>query len=378
MPAMSEKRDYYEILGVSRDATEKEIAEAYRKLALKYHPDRNPGDEEAVNKFKEASEAFEVLSNPEKRAMYDRYGHAGLSGAYQPHEFRDVSEIFDLFSNFFGDDLFGDIFGGFGRGRRPRRGDDIICELTLELHEAALGTTKSVTFERHTICGRCRGTGARPGTQPERCRYCGGRGRVGQSAGFITIQTTCPACQGRGVVIRENCPECRGKGVVREVVTREVRIPPGVDQNTRLRLQGEGELSLDGGPRGDCYCLIRIKEHPLFKRDGANLVCRIPISYAQAALGATIEVPTLDGPETLTIPPGTQSEQVFVLPGKGMPTRSRHRGNLLVQVYIEVPKKLTPKHERLLRELAELENNEVLPERKSFFAKRKEYFAGGS
>lgn len=376
MPTMSEKRDYYEVLGISRNATEKEIAEAYRKLALKYHPDRNPGDEEAVNKFKEASEAFEVLSNPEKRAVYDRYGHAGLSGAYQPHEFRDVSEIFDLFSNLFTDDLFGDIFGGFGRRRRPRRGDDIICELTLELHEAAQGVTKSVTFERHEICQHCRGSGARPGTRPEPCRYCGGRGRVSQTAGFFSIQTGCPACQGRGVIIREKCSECRGNGAVLERVTREIRIPPGVDQNTRLRLQGEGELSPEGGPRGDCYCLIRIKDHPLFKRDGADLICRIPISYTQAALGATIEVPTLNGPETLTIPPGTQSDQVFVLPGKGMPTRSRHRGNLLVQVYVEVPKKLSSRYERLLRELAELENNEVLPERKSFFSKLKEYLSG--
>lgn len=376
---MSEKRDYYEILGVPRNATEKEIAEAYRKLALKYHPDRNPGDQDAVEKFKEASEAFEVLSNPEKRAMYDRYGHAGLSGAYQPREFHDVGEIFDLFSSLFGDDFFGEIFGGFGRRpRAARKGRDIVCEITLDLHEVAFGTTKTVSFQRHEICSRCHGSGARPGTHPEMCRYCGGRGRITQSAGFLTIQTDCPACQGRGQTIREVCPECRGGGVVLETVSREIRIPPGVDQNTRLRLPGEGELSPDGGPRGDCYCVVRIREHPIFKRDGTNLLCRVPISYTQAALGATIEIPTLDGHETLTIPPGTQNGTVFTLPGKGLPSRSRRRGDLLVEVYIEVPKRLTPKYERLLRELAELENHEVLPERKSFFSKLKDYLAGRS
>jgi molecular chaperone DnaJ len=379
MATMSEKRDYYEILGVSRNATDKEIADAYRKLALKYHPDRNPGDPDAVEKFKEASEAFEVLSNPEKRAVYDRYGHAGLSGAYQPREFHDVSEIFDLFSSFFGDDLFGDIFGGFGRRRRAvRKGEDILCEVTLDLWEVAHGATKTVSIERHAVCSRCQGSGARPGTRPEVCRYCGGRGRVSQSAGFITIQTDCPACQGAGQTIRDPCPECRGRGVVRETVTREVRIPPGVDENTRLRLAGEGEISLTGGPRGDCYCVVRIKEHPIFRREGANLVCRVPISYSQAVLGATVEIPTLEGHDTLTIPPGTQSGAVFVLSGRGLPTRSRRRGDLIVEVYIEVPKKISPQYERLIRELAELEHTEVLPERKSFFAKIKEYLGGRS
>lgn len=380
MATMSEKRDYYEVLGVSRNASDKEIADAYRKLALKYHPDRNPGDPEAVEKFKEAAEAFEVLSNPEKRAIYDRYGHAGLSGAYQPREFQDVSEIFDVFSSFFGEDLFRDIFGGgFGpRSRASRRGRDIVAEISLDLHEVAFGTTKSVSFQRHEICSRCQGSGAKPGTRPEVCRYCGGRGRITQSAGFFTIQTDCPACQGRGQMIRDTCPECRGQGVVLETVSRQIQVPAGVDQNTRLRLRGEGELSPDGGPRGDLYCVVRIKDHPIFKRDGANLICRVPISYTQACLGAVIDIPTLEGQESLTIPPGTQNGAVFVLSGKGLPSRSRRRGDLLVEVYIEVPKKLSARYEKLLRELAELENNEVLPEQKSFFSKIRDYLAGRS
>lgn len=375
MPTMSNKRDYYDVLGVKRDASDREIADAYRKLAMKYHPDRNPGNEDAANKFKEASEAFEVLSNPEKRSVYDRYGHTGLSGQYQPHEFGDVGDIFDLFGRAFFEEFFGD-FGS--RRRAPRRGQDIVCEVTLELQEAAHGATKEITFPRHKVCPQCHGSGARPGTRPEVCRYCGGRGQVMQTNGFFTIRTTCPACHGRGEMIRERCPECRGEGAVVEEVTRAISIPPGVDQNTRLRLQGEGELSPEGGPRGDCYCVIHIKDHPFFKREGADLICRVPITYTQAVLGASIQVPTLDGPETLTIPPGTQSEQIFTLRGKGMPTRSKRRGNLLVQVYIEVPQKISSGYDKLLRELAEVEKSEVLPERKSFFAKLREYFTGQS
>lgn len=376
MATMSQKKDYYQVLGVSRSSSDKEIADAYRKLALKYHPDRNPGDEEAVAKFKEAAEAFEVLSNPEKRAAYDRYGHAGLSGNYQAHQFRDINEIFSAFGDIFGDGIFGEIFGGMGGRSRPRRGEDILCEISLDLQEAAEGVSKTVRFRRHEICGTCHGSGAKPGTKPETCQYCGGRGRIMQSAGFFSLQTTCPACGGRGVTIAHPCPQCHGKGAVMETVSREVNIPPGVDSSTRLRLQGEGELSPNGGARGDCYVLLQVREHPLFKRDGQNLICRVPITYTQAALGADIEVPTLNGPENLQIPPGTQSEEVFVLRGKGMPNmRSRRKGDLLVQVFIEVPKSLSPKHEKLLRELAEIENADVMPRRKDFFGMIKELFS---
>jgi len=376
MAVMAAKRDYYEVLGVDRSATEKEISEAYRKLALKYHPDRNPGDEEAVKRFKEAAEAFEVLNNPEKRARYDRYGHAGLEQAGGMPEFRDVNDIFAAFSDIFGDSLFGGIFGGGGRSG-PRRGAHVRCELTIDLVEAAHGATRNVEFERHELCDECGGSGARRGTQPEKCRYCGGRGKVVQSAGVFSIQTTCPACHGEGVMIREPCPRCRGAGFVLRRVVREVRIPPGVDTGTRLRLQGEGEPSPHGGPRGDCYCFITVREHPLFQRNGVDLICQVPITYPQAALGAKVNVPTLDGQEDLEIPAGTQSGDVFRIRGKGMPElQSRRRGDLIVQVYVEVPKRLAPEHERLLRELAEIENVHVSPQRKSFFSKVKEYFQG--
>ncbi len=373
---MAAKRDYYEVLGVDRSAAEKEISDAYRKLALKYHPDRNPSDEEAVKRFKEAAEAFEVLNHADKRARYDRYGHAGLEGAGGVPEFRDVNDIFAAFSDIFGDSLFGEMFGGGGRGR-ARRGANVRCGVTLDLNEAARGATKNVQFDRHEACEACHGSGAKPGTHPEKCRYCGGRGKVVQSAGVFSIQTTCPSCHGEGSVIRDPCPKCHGSGYVLGRVTREVKIPPGVDNNTRLRLQAEGEPSPHGGPRGDCYCFISVREHPLFQRNGRDLVCQVPITYSQAALGAKVEVPSLDGREEFEVPAGTQSGDVFRLRGKGMPdVQSRHRGDLMVQVYVEVPKRLAPEHQRVLRELAEIENVHVSPQRKSFVSKLKEYFQG--
>ncbi len=372
---MAEKRDYYEVLGVERDAGEARLSEAYRRLALKYHPDRNPGDDEAVVKFKEAAEAFEVLSHPEKRARYDRYGHAGL-GASEP-QFRDVSDIFSAFGDIFGQGFFGEFFGGGrGQGARVRKGADIRCELTLDLMEAAKGTVKVVRYLRHTRCETCGGSGAKPGAGAERCRYCGGRGRVVQSTGIFSLQTTCPSCHGAGQVIRDPCRECSGTGYVRKRVTRKVDIPAGIDERTQLRLPGEGEPSPDGGPPGDCYCFVRITDHPLFQRRGHDLFCEVPISYSQAALGATIEVPTLDGRESLAIPAGTQNAGVFTLKGRGMPDpRSHGRGNLLVHVHVEVSRSLTPEHEALLRRLAEIENAQVSPARKSFFEKLKELFS---
>jgi len=370
---MAEKRDYYEILGVDRSATESQLSEAYRKLALRYHPDRNPGDEDAVNKFKEAAEAFEVLNNAEKRQLYDQYGHAGLNGAGggQPH-FHDVGDIFSAFG-----DIFGDIFGGTTRGRRVRRGADIRCDVLIDLLEAAHGTTKEVHFQRHEACTTCDGTGAKPGTKPQFCPYCGGKGRVVQSTGIFSMQTTCPSCHGAGKVIEHPCSDCQGSGFVPKKVTRRVTFPAGVDNETQLRLQGEGEPNPDGGPPGDCYCFIRVKKHPLFERRGQHLVCQVPIAYAQAALGATIEVPTLDGKEEVTIKAGTQTGEVLNLKGRGMPDpRHRGRGDLLIQVHIEVPKKIDTKHKEILRQLAEVENANVSPERKSFFDQVKEYFTG--
>lgn len=375
MTTMAEKRDYYEVLGVAKSASEKEIAEAYRKLALRFHPDRNPGDDEAIVKFKEAAEAFEVLNHADKRARYDRYGHAGVEGG-APH-FHDVGDIFQAFGDIFGDSLFGDLFGGGrgGRGRRAHRGGDVRCDITLDLVEAAQGTAKVVQFQRRQKCDTCGGSGARAGSQPERCPYCGGKGRVVQSTGIFSLQTPCPSCHGAGSVVRHPCVDCGGAGSVPRRVTRKVNVPAGVDDQTQLRLQGEGEPSPDGGPPGDCFCFIRVTEHPLFQRQGQHLVCQIPISYPQAALGATLEVPTLDGSEKLEIPGGTQTGDVFTLKGRGMPDpRYRGRGDLLVQVHVEVPKKLSTEHEETLRKLAEIENAHVSPKRKSFFEKVKNYF----
>lgn len=376
MATMAEKRDYYEVLGVGGSATDGEISEAYRKLALKYHPDRNPGDQDAVARFKEAAEAFEVLSNPEKRARYDRYGHAGLEGIAggAPH-FRDVSDIFEAFGDVFGD-FFG--MGRRSRGRRVHRGTDIRCEVALDLIEAAHGTAKVVRFQRHEKCDTCGGSGAKPGTRPESCPYCGGRGRVVQATGIFSMQTTCPSCHGSGSVIRHPCSTCRGGGFVPKRVTRKVIIPAGVDDQSTLRLAEEGEPSPDGGPPGDCYCFIRVAEHPLFERNGQHVICQVPISYTQAALGAKIEVPTLDGREEIEIPAGTQNGEIFRLKGRGMPHPRYHtRGDLLVQIHVEVARKLDVEHEKILRKLAEYEERDVTPEQKSFFKKLKKYFQSG-
>jgi len=375
MVTMAVKRDYYEVLEVERSATDREISEAYRRLALQYHPDRNPGDEEAVARFKEAAEAFEVLSNPDKRNRYDRFGHAGLEGpgGGAPH-FRDISDIFDAFGDIFGGGLFGDFFGE-GRRRRVRRGANVRSDITLDLFEAAKGCTKSIRFQRHEPCAPCKGTGAKPGTRPEPCGYCGGKGRVFQSTGIFAVQSTCPSCRGSGTVIKEPCVSCRGTGFLLKDVVHEIRIPAGVDDQTRLRLQGEGEPGPNGGPPGDCYCVITVKKHPLFDREGQHLICQVPISYSQAALGATIEVPTLDGPRELAVPPGTQTAEVFKMKGLGMPDpRYRGRGDLLVQVHIDVPKKLGAEHEATLRKLAQIEHTNVSPKRKGFFEKLRECF----
>lgn len=368
---MAATRDYYEVLGVERSASGDVIASAYRKLAIKYHPDKNPGDEEAISRFKECAEAFEVLSDAEKRSRYDRFGHAGVNGTgHAGGGFRDVEDIFSAFG-----DLFGDLFGGGGGRGRARAGRDVRCDLTLTLHEAALGVTKRVEFQRHESCEACSGSGAAPGSAKQTCGTCRGHGRVIQSAGIVRMQTTCPRCRGAGTTVENPCRECRGAGQRLKRVVTEVQIPPGVDDGMRVRIQGEGEPGPDGGPRGDCYCFISVLTHPLFEREGQHLVCRVPITYTQAALGAEIEVPTLQGKGNVTIPPGTPSGEVFRLNGKGVPDpRRRGLGDLIVQVVIEVPKKLSGEEEALLRKLAKLEHKNVAPERKSFFAKLREYF----
>lgn len=370
---MATQRCYYEVLNVSKDADEGTISTSYRKLAIKYHPDKNPGDEEAIARFKEAAEAFEVLNDSEKRSRYDRFGHAGVNGqGHAGSGFGDVEDIFSAFG-----DMFGDMFGGGGGRRRARSGRDVRCDVTLTLHEAAEGVTKTVEFQRHESCEDCDGSGAAPGSNRETCGYCNGHGRVVQSAGIIRMQTTCPACHGAGSTVSKPCRPCRGSGQRLKTVETEVRIPAGVDEGTRVRINGEGEPSPEGGPPGDCYCFISVLSHPLFEREGQHLVCRVPITYTQAALGCELEVPTLDGSDNLTLPPGTQSGDVFKLGGRGMPDPRRHGlGDLLVQVSIEVPKKLSADEERVLRELAELEQTNVAPQRKSFFQQLKDYIVG--
>jgi molecular chaperone DnaJ len=371
---MAGKRDYYEILGVARAATPKEIADAYRRLALKYHPDANPGDEKATEKFKEAAEAYEVLGDADKRARYDQFGHAGVEGG-APH-FTEVEDIFEAFGDVFSGGLFGDLFGGGRRrGRRARRGADVRVDVTLDLEEAARGAKKTLDFARSSRCEQCSGSGSKPGSRPDTCRRCGGRGQVVQSAGILRVQTACPACQGAGSVITDPCDGCRGHGYVSTRVRVDVAIPAGIDDGMRVRLSGEGEPSPDGGPPGDCYCFVSVRPHRLFERDGRNLILRLPITYTQAALGATVDVPTLDGKEELRIAPGTQPGDVFQLRGRGMPDpRGAARGDLLVQTFIEVPKRLSAKQETLLRELAELERVDVTPHRKNFLSMLRDYF----
>lgn len=367
---MATKRDYYEVLGVDKNADQAAISAAYRKLAMQYHPDRNPGDKEAEAKFKEAAEAYDVLHDAEKRARYDQYGHAGMdAGMGGGAQFRDVSDIFEAFGDVFG---FGDLFGGGRRSggrQRPRRGADVRCFVKLTLNEAATGVKKTVTFKRHEHCKTCSGSGAKPGSEPQTCPYCNGRGHIVQSQGFFSVQTICPNCHGTGKIIKDPCPDCRGSGLTESTVEREIEIPAGIDNSTQMRIQGEGEPSPNGGPNGDCYVSIQILDHSIFTRDGNNLVCRVPISYAQAALGAKIDIPTLNGTEPFEIPAGTPTGEVFRLKGKGMPELRSHRvGDILAQVYIDVPKKLTKEHEEILRKLAEIEDVNVSNGRKGFLA----------
>jgi len=371
---MATKRDYYEVLGVSRDSDGRVIAKAYRKLAVKWHPDSNPGDENASRHFKECAEAYEVLSDKNKRSRYDRFGHAGVEG--NGSQFSSAEDIFAAFGDFFGGGggMFEDMFGG--RGNRVRRGADIRADVTLSLEEAFNGASKTIRFNRHSHCEKCNGSGAKQGSEVIGCPQCGGRGQILQSAGILRVQTTCPQCQGEGRIVVEPCTECRGQGLVKNRTELEVAIPAGVDDGMRVRLTGEGEPSPNDGPPGDCYVFISVNRHKLFHRDGQNLILEMPISYTQAALGAEIEVPTLDGRDKLKIAAGTQSGEVFKLRGKGMPhPQGGQKGDLLVQTFIETPKKVSAEQESLLRKLAELEHSEVLPARKNFLKRITEYFA---
>jgi molecular chaperone DnaJ len=369
--ASGSKRDYYEVIGVGREASDDEIKRAYRKLAMQYHPDRNAGDAEAELKFKEAAEAYEVLRDPEKRSQYDRYGHAGLNGLNVPH-FSDAQSVFDLFG-----EMFGDMFGGRGGRRGAQRGRDQKAEVELDLLEAARGVTRTISISREELCNECGGQGARRGSRPTPCRRCNGHGVVIQSQGFFRVQQTCRGCGGSGSIITDPCPTCGGEGRVLARRTLDVAIPAGVDNGTAVRLSGEGEAGDPGGQRGDLYCVVRVREHALFRRDGSSLICQVPITFSQAALGSDLEIPTLDGPITHSLKRGTQSGDVVRISGYGMPSlRGGRKGDLLVQIVVETPRQLTKRQEELLRELAELDQKHVSPERKSFLDKLRDFFAG--
>ena len=371
------KRDYYEILGVGKDARDPEIKGAYRKLALKFHPDRNPDDPHAEENFKEASEAYSVLSDAQKRAAYDRYGHAGLQGAagaagFNPEAFTDFS---DILGNFF--DL-GDLFGGGGAGRRhnrAQRGEDVRYDLELTFEEAVFGMNADIQVARMDRCDRCSGAGSEPGSGPTQCPTCHGRGEVLYQQSFLSIRRTCSTCGGSGRVIRNPCGQCRGNGFRQIQRKLKVTVPAGVDNNTRIRLATEGQPGSNGGPPGDLYVFLKVKEHAFFERHEQDLHCTIPINLAQAALGAEIEVPTLDQPHKLKIPEGTQSGAQFRVRHKGVPVvNGSGRGDLYVHVEVQIPTRLTRDQKKLMEQLRDTLPVDNAPAEKGLFDKVKDYF----
>lgn len=371
------KRDYYEVLGVSREASQDEIKSAYRKLAFKYHPDRNQDDPEAETKFKEAAEAYEILGTEDKRQAYDRFGHEGVSGnGYSG--FSSNEDIFGSFSDIFGE-VFGFSTGGRGGANRPRPGADLRYNLDISFREAAKGAEVDITIPVEQPCETCEGSGAAPGTTPETCSHCGGTGTIQQAQGFFRIQATCPQCRGAGSMISEPCDDCMGRGTVIRDKELKVRIPAGVDNNSRLRLRGEGEAGFNGGPPGDLYVVIRVEPDSVFERQGQNLIISREVSFVEAALGHRMEVPTLDDPVDLDIPKGTQSGQLFRLKGLGLPhLGSPHNGDLVVEITVKTPKNLNSRQEELLREFAEIEAGKLSTKAKGFFKKAKEKVMGES
>lgn len=373
MPVSSVKRDYYEVLSVSRTANGDEIKRSYRRLAMKYHPDRQSDADKATAEvhFKECAEAYEVLSDPERRQRYDQYGHAGINGQ---HDFSnmDVGDIFSMF-----DEIFGGRGGG-GRGRgRPARGFDLETQVELTLAEIASGVEKTIEFERQSACETCHGSGAKPGTKPSACVACGGSGRVAQQGfgGMFRMVTACPNCRGKGSIVRDHCLDCSGTGKrpVKRVIS--VKIPAGVHEGQAVRVVGEGEPGEPGSPPGDLHVYVAVKQHPFFTRHGNDLVCQVPLSFTQAAMGGKVKVPTLDGFDELEVAAGTQHGEVFKFKGKGLPDlRSGRRGDELVQVLIEIPRKLTDRQRKLLEEFAETEDTAVMPGKKGFLDKLKDLF----
>ena len=362
------QRDYYEILSVERSASGEEIKKAYRKMAMQYHPDRNPGDTEAEAKFKEAAEAYDVLRDEQKRARYDRFGHAGVGqqGGFQSNE-----DIFSHFGDIFGD-LFGFSMGGGARGRRnrPQQGADLRYNLGISFRQAAKGDNVAIKIPRNITCPDCKGSRAAPGTSPESCRACGGIGQVRHSQGFFQLSVPCPHCQGAGETIPSPCPRCRGRGHVHEVRELSVRIPAGVDTGNRLRVRGEGEGGSNGGPNGDLYVVVQVDNDSTFTREGQNLLVSREITFVQAALGDKVDVPTLDDPITMEVPKGTQSGEIFRLAGKGLPFPGRQdSGDLLVEVKVKTPTRLNTRQEELLREFAEIDSQKTLNKAKKLMKK---------
>ncbi|MBJ92868.1 MAG: molecular chaperone DnaJ [Rickettsiales bacterium] len=358
---MSAKRDYYEVLGVARDAQAKELKKAYRQLALKNHPDRNPGDKQAEARFKEAAEAYEVLSNDDKRSMYDRFGHDGLRGAGYQGFSGGVDDIFSAFG-----DMFSDLFGFSGGGRRrgggngPARGSDLRYDLVVDFEAAAFGSTEEVTIHRDEDCATCSGTGGKPGSQPEQCTTCGGRGEVIQQQSFLQIRTACPSCRGAGQRYAETCQDCHGRKRVQKARELSVTVPPGVDDSMQLRLTGEGEPGARGGPPGDLYVVLRVQPHEIFERHDDDVICQLDLSVAQAALGDEMTVPTLDGEKSVTIPAGTRTGNLLRIKGQGIPNvRSGERGDQVMQAFVDTPRSLTDRQKELLREFAEIDGAKV-------------------
>jgi molecular chaperone DnaJ len=370
---LAHKRDYYETLGVSRDASADELKKAYRKLAMKHHPDRNPGDKAAEERFKEASEAYQILSDPERRAQYDRFGHAAFEqgAGFGGFDFGGAG-FEDIFS-----DIFGDFFGtSRGRGRsRAQRGEDLRYDLDIRFEDAVFGTERVINVPRLASCDACAGKGTKGGAARTTCTACRGSGQLRFQQGFFTIAKTCGQCGGQGTVIKDPCRSCGGSGVTQKTHALNIKVPPGVDSGSRLKLRGEGEAGRSGGPPGDLYVVINVNEHPLFARQDNDIVCEVPISFAQAALGAEIEVPTIEGKIKMKVATGTQSGTVLRLRGKGVPDlRGSGRGDQLVRVVVETPRKLTARQRELLEEFARSSGEEVHPLTKGFFDKVKEMF----
>jgi molecular chaperone DnaJ len=368
------KRDYYEVLGVTRTCGDGEIKAAFRKLAMKLHPDKNPGDDNCEHQFKEINEAYDVLKDEQKRAAYDRFGHAAFDGGGGGHAHGFGSDFGTAFSDIF-EGIFG-MTGARGRASGRERGADLRYNLETSLEESFHGKTAQLNLPTNVTCEICSGTGAKAGTEPIQCRTCGGSGRIRHAQGFFTIERTCHACQGRGSVIEEPCVNCGGAGRVTRERTLEVHIPAGVEDGTRIRLASEGEAGTRGGPQGDLYIFLSIKPHAVFQREGADLYCRVPISMVTASLGGEFEVPTLEGGRTsVKIPEGTQTGKRFRLSGKGMPVlRSKTRGDMYVQVAVETPQKLTKRQRELLREFEKQSSKDTQPETAGFFAKMREFF----